>query len=341
MRVPRTVALGLVAILAGSVVAAPGAAGVSGIPVTAVDSIGMTVADMDRALDFYTRVLTFEKVADGEVSGREFELLTGVFGARARVARLRLGAESIELTEFLAPKGRPFPDDARPNDRSFQHVAIIVSDMAAAYERLRRSGVRHASTGPQRLPDWNPGAGGISAFYFRDPDSHFLEVLHFPPGKGEERWQRTERLFLGIDHTAIVVNDTDESLKLYRDVLHLRVAGTSENYDTEQEHLNSVFGARLRITAIRAPAGPGIEFLEYLAPRDGRPAPLDLRANDIAHWQTSLVTPAPDRLNDLLRTRLFALVSPNVVSLSSEALAVRRAVLLRDSDGHGLRLIDR
>ena len=36
---------------------------------TAVDSIGMTVSDMDRAVDFYTRVLPFEKVSDLEVSG--------------------------------------------------------------------------------------------------------------------------------------------------------------------------------------------------------------------------------------------------------------------------------
>jgi len=342
MRVQRVIAVGFAAILALSLVAALGAAGVNGIPVTAVDSIGMTVADMDRALEFYTKVLTFEKVSDAEVSGREFELLTGVFGARARVVRLRLGAEAIELTAFLAPRGRPFPDDARPNDRSFQHIAIIVSDMGAAYERLRQSGVRHASTGPQRLPDWNANAGGISAFYFRDPDNHFLEVLHFPPGKGEERWHRADRLFLGIDHTAIVVNDTDESLKLYRDLLQMRVAGTSENYETEQEHLNNVFGARLRITALRAPAGPGIEFLEYLAPRDGRPTPLDLRANDIAHWQTTLLTQEPERLNDFLRMRLFALVSPNVVTLlPSEPLAIRRAALVRDADGHALRLATR
>ena len=104
---------------------------------TAVDSIGMTVADMDRAVDFYTRVLTFEKVSDVEVSGREVELPPGVFGARMRVVRLRLGDESIELTEYLAPQGRPVPADMRPNDRAFQHVAIIVSDMDAAYARLQ------------------------------------------------------------------------------------------------------------------------------------------------------------------------------------------------------------
>ena len=49
-----------------------------------------------------------------------------------------------------------------------------------------------------------------------------------------------------------------------------------------------MFGARLRITTLRADAGPGVELLEYRAPRDGRPAPHDLRANDLAHWQITM-----------------------------------------------------
>jgi catechol 2,3-dioxygenase-like lactoylglutathione lyase family enzyme len=306
--------------------------------VTAVDSIGMTVENMDRAVDFYTRVLLFEKMSDTEVSGRGYELLQGIFGARMRIARLRLGNESIELTEYLAPKGRPLPTDMRPNDRAFQHAAIIVSDMDGAYSRLRRFNVEHASTGPQRLPDWNRGAGGISAFYFRDPDRHFLEILHFPEGKGLEKWHRTDRLFLGIDHTAIVVGDTDQSLRLYRDAFQMKIAGESENYDTEQEHLNNVFGARLRITALRAGDGPGIELLEYLAPRDGRPTPPDLHANDVAHWQTTLLTQTPERINDLIRLRIFSLVSPNVITLGSSPLAIGRAMLVRDPDGHGIRV---
>jgi catechol 2,3-dioxygenase-like lactoylglutathione lyase family enzyme len=311
------------------------------LDVSAVDTVGMTVSDMERAIDFYTSVLTFDKVSDDEISGRDYELMTGVFGARARIVRLRLGDEAIELTEYLTPKGRAFPADMRPNDRAFQHIAIIVSDMDKAYERLRQRHVEHASTGPQRLPDWNPNAGGISAFYFRDPDEHFLEILHFPAGKGLEKWHRQDRLFLGVDHTAIVVNDTDETLKLYRDALGMRVAGESENYDTEQEHLNNVFGARLRITALRAAEGPGIELLEYLAPRDGRPAAADTHANDVVHWQTTLITRAPERVNDLLRLRLFSLVSPSVVSLPTRSLNVQRAILVRDADGHGLRLAAR
>jgi catechol 2,3-dioxygenase-like lactoylglutathione lyase family enzyme len=247
----------------------------------------MTVSDLDRAVDFYTNVLTFRKVSENEVAGAEYERLQGVFGLRMRIARLKLGGETLELTQYLAPEGRPIPPDMRSNDRSFQHIAIIVSDMDRANKHLRERKVRHASTGPQRLPDWNKNTGGIEAFYFKDPDGHVLEVLHFPEGKGNPKWHvPTDRLFLGIDHTAIVVSDTEASLRFYRDTLGLTVAGESENYGVEQEHLNNVFGARLRITSLHASAGPSIEFLEYLAPRDGRPAPTDTKANDLFHWQT-------------------------------------------------------
>jgi catechol 2,3-dioxygenase-like lactoylglutathione lyase family enzyme len=180
--------------------------------VDGVDAIGITVSDMDRAVEFYSKVLTFQKVSDTEVAGENYEHLEGVFGLRMRVVRMRLGDEFIELTEYLAPKGRPIPVDSRSNDRWFQHIAIIVSDMDKAYAQLRRAKVEHASSGPQRLPDWNKNAAGISAFYFKDPDEHPIEVLQFPPDKGAEKWHRPNgKLFLGIDHTAIVVWDTEAS----------------------------------------------------------------------------------------------------------------------------------
>lgn len=311
------------------------------LPIASVGSIGITVADLDRAVAFYTRVLSFEVVERREVSGRPFELLSGVFGARARSARLRLDREEIELTEFLAPRGRPMPPDVRPNDAIFQHAAIVVSDIERAYRLLRDAGVEHASTGPQRLPDWNPNAGGIGAFYFRAPDRHFLEIIEFPPGKGSARWQDDSRLFLGIDHTAIVVSDTNASLRFYRDTLGLGVAGESENFDVEQEHLNNVFGARVRITALRAEDGPGVELLEYLAPRDGRSAPPDLRANDVAHWQTTLVTASLDGLLPLARDHRLSLVSPGPIEMEDTLIGFRAGALARDPDGHGVRLVVR
>jgi catechol 2,3-dioxygenase-like lactoylglutathione lyase family enzyme len=304
-----------------------------------VDAIGITVSDMDRAVDFYSRVLTFEKVSDAEVTGSDYEHLEGVFGLRIRVVRMRLGDEFIELTEYLAPKGRPIPVDSRSNDRWFQHIAIIVSDMDKAYCWLRQNKVEHASSGPQRLPDWNKNAAGISAFYFKDPDGHPVEVLQFPPDKGLPKWHRpTDKLFLGIDHTAIVVGDTDASVKFYRDVLGMHIAGESENYGTEQEHLNNVFGAHLRITALRGMNGPGIELLDYLAPRNGRPFPEDEHSNDVVHRQTVLITRNADQAARELASAKADFVSSGLVANHNGELGFKVAFVVRDPDGHAIEI---
>jgi len=306
--------------------------------VQAVDAVGMTVSDMDRSVAFFTDVLTFEKISDVELAGEEYERLQGVFGLRMRVVRLRLGSEQIELTEYLAPRGRRIPEDSRSNDRWFQHVAIIVSNMDAAYARLRQHHIEHASPEPQRLPDWNPNAGGIKAFYFKDPDGHPLEILQFPDGKGDPKWHAaSNRLFLGIDHTAIVVDETARSLAFYRDVLGLTVAGESTNYGPEQERLNNVFGARLHITGLRAAAGPGIEFLEYLTPRNGRPA-IGIQSNDIAHWETTVTTGDGQRVFDRLTSGRALLASPAVATLRADA-RFRRGVLVRDPDEHAVKVV--
>jgi catechol 2,3-dioxygenase-like lactoylglutathione lyase family enzyme len=310
--------------------------------VRGVDSIGLTVSDLDRSVDFYTKVLTFEKVAETEASGERAEHLDGIFGVLRRTARLRLGEENIELTEYLAPRGRPAPSEMRSNDRWFQHVALIVSDMDKAYLRLRSFKVRHSSPGPQRLPDWNPNAGGIRAFYFQDPDGHPLEILAFPEGKGNPKWHDAgDRLFLGIDHTAIVISDTSASLRFYRDMLGLEVVGESENYGLEQERLNNVFGARLRITAVRGASGPGIEFLEYLAPRDGRLYPADEKPNDLVHWQTRLVATSAGEIAASLTKSRSVFVSSGVVESPEPSSSLSRSFIVRDPDGHAVQIAEK
>lgn len=339
-RVSLTIA-GLMALAPAAGLRPAASAAPADAAVTAVESVAIVVDDMERSLRFFTGVLPFEPVSDEEVAGSEYERLYGVFPLRLRIVRLKLGDEFVDLLDFLAPEGRPVPGDSRSQDRWFQHIALIVSDMDAAYARLRAAGVRHVSPSPQRLPDWNPNAGGIEAFYFKDPDGHVLEILEFPPDKGLSKWQtRGARLFLGIDHTAIVVSDSETSLRFYQDGLGLEVAGASENHGIEQERLNAVFGARLRITALRAGGGPGIEFLEYLAPGDGRPAPADTKASDLIAWQTRLLTRDASRAVRRLSPWRQIFVSPGPVSVSETARGRAKGALLRDPDGHALMLVE-
>jgi catechol 2,3-dioxygenase-like lactoylglutathione lyase family enzyme len=214
--------------------------------------------------------------------------------------------------------------------------------MDQAFDKLRALKVQFVSTGPQTLPPSIKAAAGIKAFYFRDPDQHNLEIIYFPPGKGDPRWQeKTDNLFLGIDHTAIGISSTDASLHFYRDLLGLRRAGESENFGTEQEHLNQVFGAHLRITGMRADSGPGVEFLEYLTPRDGRTRPADVHANDIVHWQTMIATDDVEALAKKLRDAHVGFVSTGIIVIPNDKSGFSKGTLVSDPDGHDLLLIQK
>jgi catechol 2,3-dioxygenase-like lactoylglutathione lyase family enzyme len=303
-------------------------------PLGSVPSVGLTVANADRAAAFYAGVLGFERVADVEVAGPGYDVLTGLANVRMRVVTLRLFDEVLELTQYLTPVGRPIPAGSRSHDHWFQHIAIIVSDMDRAHRWLRERGVEKTSPEPQRLPDWNPNAGGIKAYYFKDPDGHALEILEFPAGKGHPKWQRAfGRLFLGIDHTAIVVADTERSLRFYRDALGMTIVGRSENHGPEQERLNDVVGAHLRITTLRAGSGIDVELLEYRTPRDGRAMPPEVKVNDLMHWHVTMETVVADTAARVLNGR--------IATLPDAALGFRKAFFVRDPDGHAVRVTAR
>lgn len=309
--------------------------------VVGVESIGMTVSDMDRSVAFYSGVLGFKPVSDVEVDGPEYDQLWGVFGVRARVVRMQLGGQQLELIEFLAPPDvRPIPVPSYSNDLWFQHFAIVVRDMEAAWAQLRKHHVRQISARPQTIPISNPAAAGIKAIKFRDPDGHNLELLWFPEGKGNPIWhQPGSNLFLGIDHTAMTVRSTENSTKFYRDLLGLTVAGGTLNMGAEQQHLDSLPGARARVTGLTPKMGlPGVEFLEYELPTAGRPLPIDSHPTDLWHWQTTLVVPDVEAAAAALRsTALF--VSSAVVTLPDKALGFTKGFQVRDPDGHVIQIV--
>ena len=304
--------------------------------VTAVSGVSITVEDLDREVEFFTQTLDFQKVGEETIRGEQAAQLYGLSNpdAAVQVVTLQLGKEQIRLLDFEGIDSRPVAPDTRSNDLWFQHLAIVVSDMDSAYARLLRKQVVHVSTAPQTLPGYLPNAAGIKAFYFRDPEGHNLELIWFPPDKGSPQWHsETSRLFSGIDHTAIGIAGTEASLAFYRDQLGMVRGGHSENYGTEQEHLNQVFGARLDINGLHADAGPGVEFLRYLAPPGGRSYPADSRPSDLWHYQTEMEV-------DNLPALLAKMEAKGLVRVSGKITKIgkREMVLIRDPDGHAVLL---
>jgi catechol 2,3-dioxygenase-like lactoylglutathione lyase family enzyme len=322
-----------------------------------VVAFGLNASDIATEQRFFEALQFSAESHARDLEGGAFERLVGVPSPRATVLGLtlgagaggtgvlraseRVGADRLELTTFRSPIGRPMPRPTRSNDVWFQHVAIVVSDMDRAYARLLEAGMHPVSSAPQTIPATNPDAGGIRAFYFRDQDEHNLEIIWFPPGKGDPRWHRADGgTFLGIDHSAVVSSNTQRSLVFYRDLLGFHVTGKSFNYGKEQEALSGVAGARVRITSLQGACGPGVELLEYTAPRDGRGFPA-VNAADRVHWE---IVVEVDDLDAVVRRLVEAKVtvpSGGPVDVSSLGLAYTQAAIVQDPDGHAVRLAQR
>jgi catechol 2,3-dioxygenase-like lactoylglutathione lyase family enzyme len=311
-----------------------------------VKMIGFTVADLDRETDFFTKVLQFEKISDFRVVGSEYDKMQGVFNANMRIVHLRLGEQIVELTQYVSPPtGRPIPVTSYSNDAWFEHMAIVVADMDAAYRVLQDHNVQQISAHPITIPRSNAGAAGIQAVKFHDPERHDLELIYFPPDKGNASWHKpTNKLFLGLDHTAMTVGSTDKGVAFYRDLLGLDVGGVTLNTGTTQAVLDDLFNVTCLVTAMMpALAPPHIEFLDYKTPLGGRPMPADTKSNDLWHWQTTLVSKDVQAAVDRLRNAGAQFITPDPVEISKQTevkLGFKKVVMVRDPNGHAIRLIE-
>jgi catechol 2,3-dioxygenase-like lactoylglutathione lyase family enzyme len=123
--------------------------------VNRIDHLVLTVADIDRTVYFYTRILGMEKIEFGE----------------GRIA-LSFGDQKINLHQL----GKEFEPKA-------EHVAagsadlcfIIDTPITLAIEHLQQHGVEMIE-GPVK----RTGARGkIISAYLRDPDGNLLEVSNY------------------------------------------------------------------------------------------------------------------------------------------------------------------
>jgi catechol 2,3-dioxygenase-like lactoylglutathione lyase family enzyme len=303
--------------------------------VKSIQSIGFTVTDIDRSVDFYTKALGFSLISDTIVNGKAVANLVEI-PSRIRIVTLKLGDEQIRLRQYLDLQGKPIPLDSQSNDLWFQHLAIVVSDMDRAYAHLQAFPIEAISTAPQTIPPGNKEASYIQAFKFRDPDRHPLELIWFPQGKGQKKWhQKSDRLFLGIDHTAIAIANTEQSLQFYRDRLGMQVDGGSFNWRETQARMDDLPNAKVRITALRlAHGGVGIELLDYLQPADGRPMPADLKSFDLAYVQVELIV---SDINQAVRQLQQHKLQVSPVQLDN--LGTQQGYLVKDPTGHSILLV--
>ncbi len=292
--------------------------------------VSTTVAELRRAETFYRDGLGFERGDETAIDDPAWARLMGAPTIdTVRCLRMRLGAQEVELVAF-DPPGRSYPDVRASNDPWFQHIALVVEDISGTFDGLERLSTTSISIGgPQLLP---VNTGGVTAFKFRDPDGHPLELLYFPPGVGDPVWHGVnDSRPLGYDHTAIAVGDVERSIAFYTDLLGFRVAGRSLNAGVEQDRLDGLSQCEVDVVGL-APADvptPHVELLHYRAPR-AEGAGLDIEANDIACTRQVHRVDDLDGLADRLKKSGVAFISPGIVTLRDGG----RAATIRDPDGH-------
>ena len=230
--------------------------------VRALVRFGLNSPDALHLAEFYEKAFGAQVKSRERQTERGFARWAQVQGGAERTV-LKFGNATLELLEFDYP-GRNYPRDLSPYDTRFQHFGIVVTDMRRAMERLNSIvGWTAISTeGPQTLP---PSAGGVTAFKFRDPDGHPLELLQFPTGKAPRYWKLTTgtAIFGGIDHSALCVRHVDRSINFYQS-LGLQVSARTLNQGLEQQRLDGVPNPLVDVIALAPPMPtPHIELIHY------------------------------------------------------------------------------
>jgi catechol 2,3-dioxygenase-like lactoylglutathione lyase family enzyme len=145
----------------------------------AIDHVGLTVADLDRAVEFWCGRLGLRLLHRAIETDPDIASLIGEDSVELEIADLDAGdGRIIELIRYIRPAGRPVR--ARSSDPGSSHIALRVDDLDAALERIEGSEARQISRHPVLLHDPGGAWDGVTCCYIADPDGIIVELVQRP-----------------------------------------------------------------------------------------------------------------------------------------------------------------
>lgn len=145
--------------------------------ITKLEHMALSVADIQRSIDFYSGVLGLELVRQLDC-GSETPLgkVVGLPGCSAKIAHLMCGETMLELFEYTDPQGKPMPPTRPQADHGFIHIGFQSQNVRGDYASLREKKVRFISEPVEFRP-------GVWIVYFYGPDGEVCELRETPGGK--------------------------------------------------------------------------------------------------------------------------------------------------------------
>jgi len=143
--------------------------------VLGVHHVGVTVRDMKRSFEWYSRMFGLTPGPVSEGSGEALSRSVQVNDAALAFSMIMIGNTRLEFLEYHNPEGRDF--DRSNGDVGSAHVCLEVSDLDAAYRDLVERGA--VFNAPPVTLDSGALIGSKWA-YLRDPDGIQLEIWESP-----------------------------------------------------------------------------------------------------------------------------------------------------------------
>ncbi len=134
-----------------------------------------TVANLDRAVRFWTEGLGFSVISVSERKGDWQGQVTGIPGAKLRIAHLSGYGHHMEFIEYLKAPGNTV--SLQPNMAGIAHVCLEVKDIESTINRL--AGIGATLQGDLIEVDSGPFKG-CRAIYIRDPEGIIIELEEMP-----------------------------------------------------------------------------------------------------------------------------------------------------------------
>jgi catechol 2,3-dioxygenase-like lactoylglutathione lyase family enzyme len=129
--------------------------------------VGITVHDLDRAVEFYREVLGFGELDRFTVSGSEFASAIDVEGATGTFAHLDAGGTRLELIEY-EPEGESIPTE-KINGPGATHLGLSVANIEDFYESLPDA--------IETLNEPQTTESGSTILFVRDPEDNLVELI--------------------------------------------------------------------------------------------------------------------------------------------------------------------
>ena len=297
--------------------------------VTGVGNFSRVVRDMDRAVAFYRDVLGLEVAANVPFSPNPAIMRLGnTIGAQSRMMQLRVPGSDmgVELLEYKDIERRV--QSPRFVDPGAANQAFRVRDLSRIVAKLPGSGAKIITEGgtPTKLNN--------SQFLFvQDPDGFVVELIE-APAPADSKVPPTSNVYGAAFE--LTVNDSEQSVKFYKDVLGIDMPlGAAFNDNQQMARTAGAPGASFRQSRATIPGSSTVfTLIEFKnVPR----TPLTGRVQDPG----TAIVQLRVRDVDALVKKAKAAGAP-IVTTGGEAVEIRpglRIAIVRDPNNLMLELM--